>query len=113
MERRLLRIRARAERALATAVVVVPAKVLLSTGDVLRNDQVSFDGVSRRGCGLGQAGKKSDRGSAAVVWQIKSKNVIVLPEIYTAPKTVAVMTVRSIRRKLIALFVLLAAAVGF
>src|SRR5690242_13778156 len=43
LECRLFRVCARAQGTLAAAVVVVPAKVLLSPGDVLRNDQVGRD----------------------------------------------------------------------
>src|SRR5207245_4682481 len=39
--RRVLRVRARAPGALAPAVVAFPAALLLSPGNVLRNDQVS------------------------------------------------------------------------
>lgn len=41
-------------------VVVVPAKVLLPAGDVLRDDQVGGDGDSRAGRWLGQARTESD-----------------------------------------------------
>src|SRR5262249_35254837 len=67
LERRLFCLCARAQGTLAAAVVVVPAKVLLPAGDVLRNDQVGLDGISRRGRRLGQAGKKSYGGSAALM----------------------------------------------
>src|SRR5205085_801425 len=66
LERRGLCVRAGEKRAMASALVAVPPTLLLSPGDVLRDDQISLDRNSRRRCGLGQAGKKSDRGSAAV-----------------------------------------------
>lgn len=80
----MLRLRARAQRALAIALVVVPAKVLLSPGYVLRNDQVSLDRVPRRGGGLGQAGKKGDGGSATLILD-KSKDVPPLRDMLLHP----------------------------
>src|SRR4029077_20222222 len=46
--RRMLRVCARTQRALALVVVAVPAALLLSPGDVLRNGQVSRHRNSRR-----------------------------------------------------------------
>src|SRR6266542_1943992 len=53
--RRMFRLRTRAQRALALAVVVISAALLLSPGHVLRNGQVSRDCHSRRRSQLGQA----------------------------------------------------------
>src|SRR6185369_4239922 len=66
LERRLFRVFSRAQGALALALVAVPATLLLSPGDVLRDDQVGGDGGQRRRGWLGQAGKKSHGRSAAV-----------------------------------------------
>ena len=62
----MLRFRAREKGTVALVVVVVPAKVLLSTGDVLRNDQVGSNGYTRTSCWVGKAGEEGDRGSPAL-----------------------------------------------
>ena len=49
-----------------STLVAVPSALLLSTGHVLRDGEVGADRHPRRGRRLGQVGKESDSGSAAV-----------------------------------------------
>ena len=56
--------------ALALVVVAVPAALLLSPGDVLRNGQVSRHRNSRRRSGMGPAGTKGDGRSTTVTFSI-------------------------------------------
>ena len=53
--------RARAERAVAVALVVVPSAILLPASHVLRHDQIGGYGGSWPGGGMGETRKESDR----------------------------------------------------
>ena len=52
----MLCVSVRATRTMEFVVVVVPAKVLLPAGDVLRDDQIGGDGDSWAGRRLGEIG---------------------------------------------------------
>ena len=56
----VLRVHARKKRALALVVVVISSALLLSTSDVLRNDQIGGDGCARTGGWVGEIGAEGD-----------------------------------------------------
>src|SRR5205085_9682098 len=63
---RLLRVYARAPRALEPAVVVVSSAILLPPSHVLRDDQIDSDGDSRASRRLGETGTQGHRRSRTV-----------------------------------------------
>src|SRR5262249_1076057 len=63
-----------ATRTLATVVVVVSTKILLSPGDVLRDDQIGGDGDSWSSGRLGQVGTQSHGGGWTVATKRHKRN---------------------------------------